>query len=196
MDRRSWIRPGRAIVVVCAASALTILPSAAHGAAPVQGLGELQRTVGQAVSQAVDLTKPARRPVTPAPAPAPKPAAPAPAPRAASAAPAAAPQRPAAPVRRARAARASSSRKGKSSARAARKAPSPAPSRSSATQPAESAAAPATTPRTVFATAADLGTGDDETSLPFTGSNMLPLLLVAVLVLLTGIGLKRAVRLR
>ena len=51
MDRRSWIRPVRAIVVVSAASALTVLPSAAHGAVPVPGTGQLQGTVGQAVSQ-------------------------------------------------------------------------------------------------------------------------------------------------
>jgi len=192
MDRRSWIRPVRAIVV-CAASALTVLPAAAQGAVPVQGPGQLQRTVGQAVSQAADRATSALPSVTRAPAPAPRPAAPAPAPRTSSPAPAAAAKPPPAPVRQAPVARASSQR-GDSPASVAQEPSSPAPARSSGTQPSDSTGPPAATPRPVFATAADLGNGDDETSLPFTGASLLPLLLVAVLVLLTGIGLKRAVR--
>jgi hypothetical protein len=46
----------------------------------------------------------------------------------------------------------------------------------------------------VFATGADIAAADDEAALPFTGSRTLPLLAVAVLVLLAGVGLRRAVR--
>jgi len=198
MDRGSRIRPVRAIVV-CAGLAFTLLPPVAQGAVPTQGLGELQRTVGEAVSQTADLVKPAlpQAAPAPAPAPAPKPAAPAPAPRAATPAPAAAPQAPRAAVKQAGAARASSRQNGGSpGSKAAQEPASPAPARSSGSQPDEPTDAPAATPGPVVVTAADVGTADDEASLPFTGSNMLPLLLVAVLVLLTGAGLRRAVRMR
>ena len=196
MDRGSRIRPVRAIVV-CAGLAFTLLPPVAQGAVPTQGLGELQRTVGEAVSQTAEVVKPALPQAAPAPAPAPKPAAPAPAPRAATPAPAAAPQAPRAAVKQAGAARASSSQNGGSpGSKAAQEPASPAPARPSGSQPDEPTEAPAATPGPVVVTAADVGNADDEASLPFTGSNMLPLLLVAVLVLLTGVGLRRAVRMR
>ena len=196
MDSGTRIRPVRAIVV-CAGLAFMLLPPVAQGAVPTQGLGELQRTVGEAVSKTAELVKPALPQAAPAPAPAPKPAAPAPAPRAVTPAPAAAPQAPRAAVKQAGAARASSSQNGSSpGSKAAQEPASPEPARSSGSQPDEPTEAPAATPGPVVVTAADVGNGDDEASLPFTGSNMVPLLLVAVLVLLTGVGLRRAVRMR
>ncbi len=184
-----------AIVFGCAVCALAGMPSAAAGAVPGQALGELQRTVGDAVSRALELPKQPVSPATPAPAPAPvpKPAAPAPAPPAAKPGPAAAPQAPSQPVRQTGRVRASSSQVTDSPGEAARERSAPAPARASAAQSADPTDAAVATARPVLATAADLGDEDDG-ALPFTGFGMLPLVLGAMLALLAGIGLRRAVR--
>jgi cobalamin biosynthesis Mg chelatase CobN len=170
------------------------MPSAAHAAVPGQD-PQLPRTVDEAVSQAADLLTRLAAPVTPAPAPEPAAPAPAPAPRASSPAPPAAPKAPAAPVRQAGSVGATTSQNSDSPGRAVKeRSSSPPRARSSDAQPADFTDATEAAARAVFARAADTGEADDEASLPFTGSRTVPLLMVAAIVLLAGIGLKRAIR--
>lgn len=185
----------RAISLVGAVFALAVMPSAAAGGVPGQALGELQRTVGDAVSRAVELPKQPLPPAKPAPAPAPRPSAPAPASRAAKPAPAATSQAPPRPVRQTGRVRASSSGASDSPGNAAREPSSPATAKSAATRQADPTDAAVATSPPVLATAADVG-GEDDGSLPFTGFALLPLTLVAALALLAGIGLRRAVRVK
>jgi hypothetical protein len=192
MKHRSSSRPvGVVVVVVGAVSALLV-------SAPVAGAdvpGELQRLVGEAAPPVPELQKPptapaARGPSRPASKPSrPAPATPRPNPPPADASPAA-PR----PARQVGGARATSSQADDPSGQGPSQGSPPATGGASGgatAADAPDAADPTTRP--VAAQAGDLGE-QDATTLPFTGFRILPMLLMAVLALMAGIGLRRAVR--
>ena len=168
--------------------ALVALPSLASAAVPGDTVSRVQRTVGKAVSQVVAPSKPA-----PAPAPA---RAPAPAPRESSSPPAAktAPAAPSAPAQTT--ARASAApRAAGSSDHATRQAPSAtssaAPAKASGgAAAADPTSAPEATTHPVVDQVSDLR-DENPGTLPFTGFGIFPVLLVAILALVSGVALRR-----
>ena len=183
----------RLIVVLGALAASMALAPTAVGSLP--GQGELQRTVGGVVSEAsAPLSKaPAEatpKPSTPAPSPAPRAADP-PSPAPSGSAPR--------PAGRAAGTSPSASKAAGSPGSVASQAPkSSTPTRARASggsQAADPTDETSAAPRPVAAESASTGDADAST-LPFTGSTIFPVLLVATLALVAGTALRLAVRTR
>jgi len=186
MNRRSLSRPG---VAVAALALIALPPPAAGSDLPGPELGELQNAAGEVVAHASPLRKQPAAPVTPAPAqPAPTPSRPAPAAPAAPAAPSA-PAAPAQPAAALGGAPAAGGQAGEPTGQAAEE--SHAAARTGGAQAPDPTDAPDAAANPVPVEAAG---GEAADTLPFTGSSLLPLLLVAALALGGGIGLRRALR--
>jgi len=189
MESRSKNRSARA-AVACATVASLALPSAAAANVPGQ-VTEVQNTVGKAIARALPAPKPPPAPVAPAPKP-PAPAAKAPAPSPAA--------RPAAPVQATGASTANAAAAGSdaSTGQAAPADPKPAPARAARdTRTGEAPERADSTSRLELVSAGDLSADAGEESpstLPFTGLPLLPMLAAGVLMLLAGIGVRRAVQ--
>jgi hypothetical protein len=192
MNRRSFSKPVGVTVVI---SALAALPPAASGQDLPGKLGEVQRTLGEAISQ--PSAPPSVRPAPAAREPSrsePRPSAPAsPARGSSPSAPAAPPALPQ-PAGQAGGAPASAGQGGGSPGGRAAGRSSSAPAAKVAGQKAANPTdAPDATGELAQAETDDLadeGTG----TLPFTGSRLLQPALLAVLLLVAGFGLRRAVR--
>jgi cobalamin biosynthesis Mg chelatase CobN len=192
MHRRSVIRVVATATALCAPLALS---SVADGGVPAVKLDNVRETVGQTVARTgASLPQKPRTPVTRAPAARPSPARPSPRP---ASAPQQAPARataPAAPVHgnagnAAPAARASAPKARSSAKASAAKASGGGKAAADPTDAVSADTGSAQTP-TASSSAGDADAG----SLPFTGSTILPVFLVAVLLLLTGVVLRRTVR--
>jgi hypothetical protein len=151
----------------------------------------VQKTVGEAIAQALPAPKPPSAPVEPAPAP--RPAAPAPRavppPAVRSAAPA-----PAAQASTARATPGADASSGQAVPRGSEPAP-PRVARAARGSGTPDAAEPSSRVELVAAgdLVADAGE-ENPSTLPFTGLPLLPLMAVAALMLLAGTGLRRVVQ--
>jgi hypothetical protein len=191
MHRRSVIRLVATATAVCAPLAIS---SEAAGGLPAVKLDKVQQTVGETVARAgASLPKQPSTPVTPRPATRPSPARPSPRP---ASAPGQAPARAAAPAAPVRSAGTTAAPAARASAPKARSSAAKAPAKASggakaAADPTDAVTADAGSTQTAATnTVADA----DAESLPFTGSPILPVFLVAVGLLLAGAVLRRTVR--
>ena len=192
MHRRSVIRLVAMAAAVCAPLAIS---SEAAGGLPAVKLDKVQQTVGETVARAgASLPKQPSTPVTPRPAARPSPARPSPRP---ASPPTQAPARATAAAGPPRSTGAKAAPAARASAPKARSSAAAAPAKASeatkAADPTDAVSADAGSTQTAATNTVD---DADAGSLPFTGSTMLPVFLVAVGLLLAGAGLRRTVRVR